>query len=175
MTTHEEYYLLQKLREGDMSAMEILYIRHAPQVKSFVFAIMKSVEETDDIVQDIFLKVWEERAVISQARSFRSYLYTMTRNIVYNRLKHRKVQTKYAGDFCNRQDLHDIEGRIITKDLLAHINEQMENLTEQQKVIYELKRNSDMTYKEIADKLGISPKTVQYHMNNILNKLKKLL
>lgn len=172
---NEEFHILQRLCEGDMSAMETLYIRHAPQVKSFVSAIIKDSEETDDIVQDIFLKIWEERSTVSHAKSFKSYLFTMTRNTVYNRLKHKKVVTKFAGAESRKTGQDEIEDRIITKDLLQHVNAEMDKLTEQQKIIYELKRNSDMTYKEIADKLGISPKTVQYHMNNILSKLKKIL
>lgn len=172
---NEEYFLLQKLREGDMSAMEVLYIRYAPQVKSFVSAIIKDDAETDDFVQDIFLKIWEERAVVCLAKSFKSYLYTMTRNMVYNKLKHEKAHSRFVGYATNKNPHHNIEDRIVTKDLLEHINSEMNNLTEQQRVIYELNRNKEMTYKEIAEKLGISPKTVQYHIGNVLAKLKKLL
>ena len=53
----EEFFLLQKLNENDMSAMEVLYIRYAPQVKSFVSAILKDSADADDIVQDIFLRI----------------------------------------------------------------------------------------------------------------------
>ena len=175
MDKNEEYYLLQKLREGDMAAMEVLYIRHVPQVKSFVYAILKNSEETDDIVQDIFLKIWEDRDVVSRAKSFKSYLYTMTRNSVYNHLKHRKVKDRYRNHAITRSPQHEIEDRIITKDLLNHVKEEVGHLTDQQRIILELKRNDELTYKEIADKLNISPKTVQYHMNNILKQLKKLL
>lgn len=171
----EEFFLLQKLSENDMSAMEVLYIRYAPQVKSFVSAILKDSADTDDIVQDIFLRIWEDRERVCQAKSFKSYLFAMTRNIVYNKLKHDKVHDRYVGFESKRNSQHEIEERIMTKDLLDHINEEIDSLTEQQRIIYELNRNEDMTYKEIADKLGISPKTVQYHIGNVLAKLKKLL
>ena len=74
-----------------------------------------------------------------------------------------------------RTSQDEIEERIMTKDLLDQIKEEMERLTEQQRIIYELNRDEDMTYKQIAEKLGISPKTVQYHISNVLAKLKKLL
>jgi RNA polymerase sigma-70 factor (ECF subfamily) len=99
----------------------------------------------------------------------------MTRNVVYNKLKHNKVHDRYVGIESKGDPQHEIEERIMTKDLLDHINEEIDTLTEQQRIIYELNRNEDMTYKEIADKLGISPKTVQYHISNVLAKLKKLL
>lgn len=174
MYREEEYFLLRKLSEGNMSAMEVLYIRHAPQVKSFVSAILKDEADTEDLVQDIFLKVWEEREKICHAKSFRSYLFTMTRNMIYNKLKHENVRKKYNVMFKGRSASHEIEGRIVTKDLLEHIQIELESLTEQQKVIYELSRQGDKTYKEIAEILDISPKTVQYHISNVLAKLKKI-
>ena len=171
----EEFFLLQKLNENDMSAMEVLYIRYAPQVKSFVSAILKDSADADDIVQDIFLRIWEDRPVVSQANSFNAYLFTMTRNVVYNKLKHDRVHDRYVGLESKRTSQDEIEERIMTKDLLDQIKEEMERLTEQQRIIYELNRDEDMTYKQIAEKLGISPKTVQYHISNVLAKLKKLL
>ena len=176
MTTDEEFFLLSKLKEGNMSAMEVLYIRHAPQVKSFVSAIMKNDADTEDLVHDIFIKVWEERSKICNVNSFKSYLYAMTRNMVYNRLKHERVHRNYVMNLINRNaESNEIEERIVTKNLLEHINSEMEGLTEQQRIIYELSRNGDKTYKEISEIMGISPKTVQYHIGNVLSKLKKLL
>jgi RNA polymerase sigma-70 factor (ECF subfamily) len=175
MMMKEEFFLLQKLNENDMSAMEVLYIRYAPQVKSFVSAILKDSADADDIVQDIFLRIWEDRHVVSQAKSFKAYLFTMTRNVVYNKLKHDRVHDRYVGLESKRTSQDEIEERIMTKDLLDQIKEEMERLTEQQRIIYELNRDEDMTYKQIAEKLGISPKTVQYHISNVLAKLKKLL
>ena len=102
----EEFFLLQKLSENDMSAMEVLYIRYAPQVKSFVSAILKDSADTDDIVQDIFLRIWEDRERVCQAKSFKSYLFAMTRNIVYNKLKHDKVHDRYVGFESKRNSQH---------------------------------------------------------------------
>lgn len=92
-----------------------------------------------------------------------------------NKLKHDRVHDRYVGLESKRTSQDEIEERIMTKDLLDQIKEEMERLTEQQRIIYELNRDEDMTYKQIAEKLGISPKTVQYHISNVLAKLKKLL
>lgn len=171
----EDYFLLRKLREGDMSAMEVLYIRYAPQVKSFVSALIKNSTDADDIVQEIFLKIWENREAVSRAESFKSYLYTMTRNSIYNRLKHNRIHEKYVHFAKSRSATYEPETRIQTKDLLNHINKELENLTEQQRRIYEMSRIGELTYEEISRELNISPKTVQYHISRILSKLKKLV
>ncbi len=171
----EESFILSKLREGDISAMEILYIRYAPQVRSFVFSILKNSEDTDDLVHDIFIKVWEKREIICQVKSFKAYLFTTTRNTVYNKLKHDRVHQKYVNYSSKNPANYDTEKRVVMQDLLDLINKEIDSLTEQQKIIYKLSRYDNLTYKEIAEKMGISPKTVQYHIGNILSRLKKIL
>lgn len=174
MAEEKDIFLIEKLAEDDMAAMEVLYIRYAPQVKSFVFALLKNEEDTEDLVHDIFLKIWTERYRLTHVASFRSYLYSMTRNMVYNRLKKSYVHARFLHNRTEDQS-PDIEKIIVTKDLLSHIHKEMEKLPEQQRTIYEMNRDKDLTYNEISDRLGISPRTVQYHIGKVLARLKKLL
>lgn len=155
--------------------MEVLYIRYAPQVKSFVSAILKNEADAEDLVQEIFLKIWENRETVCRAGSFRSYLYSMTRNTVYNKLKHDRAHERYMNFIRGKSPSYEPEERILTKDLLNHINTEMNKLSEQQRTIYEMSREGDLTYKEISRQLDISPKTVQYHISAVLAKLRKLI
>lgn len=175
MVEEKERFLMHKLGEGDMAAMEVIYIRYAPQVKSFVSAILKNESDTEDLVQDIFLKVWEDRGNIAKVRSFQSYLYAMTRNLVYNRLKRRGVEERYFRSVNDKVNLVHPENRIVTKDLLRHINKELDELPEHQRTIYEMNRWNELTYDEISDRMGISPKTVQYHIGKVLARLKLIL
>lgn len=175
MAEDKDIFLIQKLGEGDMTAMEFLYVKYAPQVKSFVYAILKDEADTEDLVHDIFLKLWEERSRISNVISFKSYLYTMTRNMVYNKLKKSGVHTRFVDATSTNQTNLDPEKKIITRDLLQHIHKEMDKLPKQQRNIYEMNREEELTYNEISDKLGISPKTVQYHIGKVLIKLKKTI
>ena len=171
----EEYFLLRKLNEGDISVMEVIYFRYAPQIKAFVSAILKDPADTEDLVQDIFLKIWDDRETICHVQSFRAYLFTMTRNIVFNHLKKKKVHDRFVDYTKNSSSSYNPEQRIITKDLLEHIDNEMKKLTDRQRTIYELNRNDDFTYSEIAEKLGLSPKTIQYHIGTVLSRFKKIL
>ena len=67
-------------------------------------AILKDEADTEDLVQDIFLKIWEERETVRKVHSIRAYLFTMTRNMVYNKLKHDKAHDRYVG-FNKRKNL----------------------------------------------------------------------
>lgn len=175
MVEDKDIFFIQKLEEGDMTAMEFLYVKYAPQVKSFVYAFLKNEADTEDLVHDIFLKIWEERSRISHVLSFKSYLYTMTRNMIYNKLKKSGVHTRFVDASSSNQANQDLEKKIITRDLLQHINKEMNKLPKKQRNIYEMNRAEDLTYNEISDKLGISPKTVQYHIGKVLIKLKKTI
>lgn len=175
MADDKDIFLIQKLGENDMTAMEFLYVKYAPQVKSFVYAFLKNEADTEDLVHDIFLKIWEERNRISRVVSFKSYLYSMTKNMVYNKLKKSGVHTRFVDATSANQANQDPEKKIITRDLLQHIHKEMGKLPKQQRDIYEMNREEDLTYNEISDKLGISPKTVQYHIGKVLIKLKKTI
>lgn len=170
----EDYFLLQKISEGQLSAMEVLYIRYAHQVKSFACAILKNEDDAEDIVQDVFLLIWDKRKQCLQADNFKSYLFTMTRNLIYNKLKRRKNHDKFVDMSEFKPQTNNPEERIETKDILEHIRTEVSQMTEQQKVIYFLSRHEELTYKEIAEVLQISPKTVQYHIGNILSRLKEI-
>lgn len=175
MADDKDIFLIQKLGENDMTAMEFLYVKYAPQVKSFVYAFLKNEADTEDLVHDIFLKIWEERNRISRVVSFKSYLYSMTKNMVYNKLKKSGVHSRFVDATRSNQANQDPEKKIITRDLLQHIHKEMGKLPKQQRDIYEMNREEDLTYNEISDKLGISPKTVQYHIGKVLIKLKKTI
>ena len=172
----EDSCLLKKLRDGDMAALEFLYVRYAPQVKSFVYAFMKDAYESDDIVHDVFLKVWEDRMAVSQAVSFKSYLFRMTRNMIFDRMKRKDVHSRFVNYvMTGSSDIDNQEKRILTKDLLELIGKEIDSLPEKQKEIYSMNRAKDLTYNEISEKLGVSPKTVQYHIGVVLSKLRKIL
>jgi RNA polymerase sigma-70 factor (ECF subfamily) len=99
----------------------------------------------------------------------------MTKNMVYNKLKKSGVHSRFVDATRSNQANQDPEKKIITRDLLQHIHKEMGNLPKQQRDIYEMNREEDLTYNEISDKLGISPKTVQYHIGKVLIKLKKTI
>ena len=98
----------------------------------------------------------------------------MTRNMVYNRLKKHAVHKRYISSAGNEQMSADPERRIVTKDLLHHIHTEIENLPKHQRNIYEMNREDSLTYNEISERLGISPKTIQYHIGKVLTRLKSI-
>lgn len=174
---NEEQLLLDRLGQGDIDALDTLYVRYAPKVYDFSLRFLKNETEAEDVTQDIFLQVWENRLLMGQVQSIRAYLFRMTRNAIFNRFKRSKMHLQYIRQSETRaaELSADPGGRITTEDLLEMIELAIENLPEQCRRVFKMSRYEHMSYHEIAEKLGISPHTVQFHISVALTRLRKIL
>ena len=138
-------------------------MRYAPHVEAFAFCMLKNRSEAEDLAHDIFLKIWETRESIGRIKSFRSYLFRMTKNAVFDIFEHKSVQTRYE------QRLLHVE------DLLMIIDMAVEQMPEQRQRVFRLSRYEGLSHQQIAQKLGVTPKTVEYHIRTALAELKKII
>lgn len=170
-----ETYLLERIRNGDSSALEALYLLYAPRVRSFALNILKCPSDAEDITHNIFLRIWEDRELVSQAKSFKSYLFRMTRNSTLNLLKYKKYRIRGQNADAVYEPVTEMDDKISTDELLELIDTAIENLPERCRTIFKMSRFEHLTYNDIALRLGISPKTVQYHISNALTELRKFI
>lgn len=114
MDKQPDELILQSLRQGSYDAFDALYMRYAPHVEAFAFCMLKNRSEAEDLAHDIFLKIWETRESIGRIKSFRSYLFRMTKNAVFDIFEHKSVQTRYEQRSARRgpsDGRHFDEGR----------------------------------------------------------------
>ena len=119
----EEQLLLDKLGRGDVDALDTLYVRYAPKVYDFSLRFLKNEAEAEDVTQDIFLQVWDNRSLMGQVVSIRAYLFRMTRNTIFNRFKRSKMHLQYIRQSETREAELSVDPgrRITTEDLLEMI------------------------------------------------------
>lgn len=167
---------LFNLSQGDVKALDILYVAYAPLVRNWCFAILKNNAEAEDLTQDIFLRIWNYREDLNKVRSFKSYLFRTTHNAVLNKIREKNVRLMFArsrsGDALIEEDASSLTD---TADLLNKIKIALEGMSDLRKRIFKMSRFEDKTYQEIAESLKISPKTVQYHISCALAELRKLM
>ena len=176
-TGMDDSLCLRELSEGSYEAFDTLYMRYSPIVEQFVLSLLKRKEEADDITQNIFLKIWENRSSMSGVHSFRAYLFKMVRNAVYDTFSRRKPtsglqDSMELGDILRSEDM---EGKISAKDLNMLMNMAVENMPEQRRRVFRMSRRDGLSHKEISMQLGISTKTVEYHMSKALAELRKII
>ena len=166
MDKQPDELILQSLRQGSYDAFDALYMRYAPHVEAFAFCMLKNRSEAEDLAHDIFLKIWETRESIGRIKSFRSYLFRMTKNAVFDIFEHKNVQTRYEQRLLHVEDLltDDISTKVATEDLLMIIDMAVEQMPEQRQRVFRLSRYEGLSHQQIAQKLGVTPKTVEYHI-----------
>ena len=127
------------------------------------------MEDAEDITHDVFLKIWNERQFVSEAVSFNSYLYRMTRNEIFNFLKHKEVESHILSSLgSSDSEIDDLNDGLNNKELLQQIDLKIKSMPIQRQRIFLMSRDENLSYQQIADKLHISPRTVQYHISQAL-------
>lgn len=168
--------LIRRMQEGDTGALGILYMRYAPSVRGFAYRFIRVREDIDDITHNIFCSLWENRMTLKSPESLKSYLFMMTRNAIFKAYKHDRIVGEYeaATVIEDLTDMRDAERIITAKDLLELIELRVAEMPEIQREAFRMSRYDHLTYAEIAEKLGISQKTVQYYISQALAELRKL-
>ena len=169
--------LVEQLRNGSHSAFGTLYARYKRQLTAYCYRFLKDEDEVEDVVQDIFLQLWETRDSLNTTLSFSSYLYTLAHNRMLNLIRQWNVHTHFAEKMAMnaKEATNETEETIMDNDYYALLNEMIDSLSPKQKEIFRLSRIEGLTYKEIAEKMHISVDTVQEHASLALRKIKKLL
>lgn len=177
--------LLGKLAKGDASALEKLYVKFAPKIRAFITNYLGE-STAEDLTHDLFLKLWKFRdrlrheggiETMSGVNNLDSYMFRMAKNSVMDYLKHQKIEQKYTEAFIashNEEQDSRQEDRMDNRTMLANVRKQIEQLTDQQRLVFNMNRNEGKSYAEISKELGISEKTVQYHISTVLHKLKRI-
>lgn len=162
------------IKKGDEEAFRLLFDRYNAVLYSHVLNKLKDEDESQDIVQDIFVGLWEKKDVI-EAGNIGGYLFTAARNKVLNIIKHRKVIDRYENDFKHFMGLYasnNVENALYKRELEAIINAEVAALPPRTREVFELSRRSFLTHREIADQLGISTQTVNDHIKASLKILR---
>jgi RNA polymerase sigma-70 factor (ECF subfamily) len=169
--------VLSKLADGDRDAIEELYNFYYPRLYNFSKTFLKLEEGIDDILQEVFIKIWQNRKKIKTPETFASFIFTITRNLLLNelrtRLKNEKIKAK-IGKLAIAIEYSFVE-QIELDELKTKVDQAIMELPERQKEIILLSRIEGLSHKEIAEKLLITSKTVEYHLAKAIVLLRKKL
>ena len=168
--------LLNLMQRGDTDALGVLYVRYSAQVRNFAMGFLQNEGDADDVTHDVFVNLWQQRDEISDIESLKAYLFTMTRNAIFSIFRHRRIAETYmaAAIYKSEEASSETEEKITTTDLLELVQLTIDSMPEQRRRIFTMNRFDHLTYDEIAGALGISRKTVEYHMSQALARLRKI-
>jgi len=164
-----------RIKNGDRKAFEELFHSYYVPLCRFAFKDLKDQDEAEEIVQDTYVNFWRRRTEINVEASLKSYLFTAVRNGCLNHLKHEGVVRAHAQHMIHQQDNSSEIDEVVTEELAARINSAVESMPDQRRRIFRMSRDEGMRYREIADHLQISVKTVENHMGKALQYLREQL
>ena len=165
------------LAQRDETAFEQVFKTHFKRLHAYAFTILRDEVEAEEMVQQVFFKLWERNENLSLSGPVSAYLYRAVHNESLNYLKHQKVRSNHQLHiaYSMKHEAEHPAKKIMAGELEKKIHSALNDLPEQCRTIFQMSRFDEMKYREIADKLGISVKTVENQMGKALKLLREKL
>lgn len=174
--------LIDEVREGKAEAYEYVFKTFYPRLRNYASHFVADVDDTEDILQDCFVRLWERRQTLTYV-SIQALLFTMVRNGCLNYLKHQAIVNGYQVDHLahvageerlyNYDMLNSTDTELLYDELQRQIDRVMERLSPRTRQIFIMSRTEGMKNREIAQQLGISVKIVERHIGKALALFRK--
>lgn len=166
----DDIELVERLQKGEVEAFDSIYNKYSGKLYAFGLKYLRSKAEAEELVQSVFLKVWENYKNLKKESSFKSYLFTIAYNEICNLFRKRNYRQKFINDtlYENTQTSYEIETSIDCQSVLDQVQQIIDKLPEKQKIIFLKSRHEGKSTKEIAEEIGLSPGTVDNYISDAL-------
>lgn len=169
-----EQDIVEAIRSGDERVYETVFRQYYPLLCRYAYSVLHDYDEAEEVVQAMFLNVWERRNGLNISTSLKSYLYQAVHNRCLNQIKHRQVRAVYQQQVELEPmptALSPVQA-VVADELSGRLHHAIAKLPEQCRRVFELSRFEELKYQEIADQLGISIKTVENQIGKALRILR---
>ncbi|MBA0882924.1 RNA polymerase sigma factor [Flavobacterium undicola] len=169
--------LVTELMVGNEKAFSELFNTYCNDVYAYSLSMLKNQVLAEEIVQDVFLNIWLHRDRLNPDLSFKSYVFTITRNLTFNLISKVANSHKLKEEvfYVSQKSYSPIEDIIAEADYDVIKNKAIEQLSPKRRIIFEMSRNEEMSYEEISKKLNISVSTVKGQMSKALAEIRNFL
>ena len=170
----EERQLLDQVSEGNEEAFASLFHAYRDKLFAFILKLSDSRQMSEDVVQEVFMKIWLKREVLSEIEYFNAYLFRVAHNHAINLLKRRsrEILIRAKKRKNSHSPLSQPDSQLIFNNIHAKLQKVVEALPPRQKEIYRLKREQGLKHEEIAQQLKLSPSTVKNHLRQALQTIR---
>ncbi len=162
--------LVERLQKGDVEAFDMIYEKYSGKLYAFSLKYLRSQAESEELVQSVFLKLWENYKNLNKELSFKSYLFTIAYNDICKLFRKRTYLREFISEsqYGNSQYSSETEDGIDYQSVLERVQQIVNNLPEKQKNIFLKSRLEDKSTKEIAKEVGLSPGTIDNYISESL-------
>lgn len=170
----DEKTLVISLRQGSNEAFTTLYKCYWRQVYNFSRLYLTNKDVAEEVVQEVFVKVWESRDFIREEENFKGLLFIITRNLIFNQFRKSLNEDFYKMTvLAAMEESYNMEEEIDAHNLSEYVDQLIEELPPRRREIFNMSRKQHKSYREIAQELNISEKTVENQIGEALKYLKQ--
>jgi RNA polymerase sigma-70 factor (ECF subfamily) len=174
----DEKALLQKIAGGDQTAFNSLFELYRNRLFSYLYKVTKSRESAEEMVLDVFVKIWTGREVVKEIENFEAFIFRVAHNKAIDFLRSLQTKPEIQREVWEKLELISNEAaddKIIQKDTALNIETAVENLSPQRKKVYQLSRAEGLSYDQIAIRLHLSSNTVRNHISASLEFIRRFI
>lgn len=174
---HNEKELIRLIAGDDEIAFRELFERYSDNIYGVALAYTKLADAAEEIVQDVFVKIWMNRHKLLQVERFDDYLFIVARNYILNYLRNNKKNKLFTAQLSQHFGEHSItpEDEFLVKESQKLIEQAIAALPPQQQLVYQLRRKQELSLDEIAGQMNISRNTARNHLTQALKHIKEYL
>jgi RNA polymerase sigma-70 factor (family 1) len=165
-----DFDLIKRLQKGDVEAFDLIYGRYSGKLYLFCMKYIRSHEESEELIQSVFLKIWENHKNLIKESSFSSYLFTITYNDICKLFRNRDYQKRFIDEvlYTRSPGSSAVEEGIDYQSVLDQVQKIVDKLPEKQRMVFDKSRKEGKSTKEIAKELNLTPGTVDNYISDSL-------
>lgn len=169
--------LARRIKYGEKDAYQELFERYAPKIFNFSLAYLKNKADAEELVQDVFLKIWEKREILDAAQNVKAYLFKIAINTIYDFIRRKNIENAF-NDFAkvnSNSTSNNTWDTIVYEEMQSTLDELISKMPEQRRRVFYLSRNKGLSNDEIAQKMELSKRTVENQLYRATGFLKEQL
>jgi RNA polymerase sigma-70 factor (ECF subfamily) len=172
-----DHFNLHSIQSGDERAFEKLFKSQYPALCGYAQKYLRDVDQAEEVVQEMFFNFWQKKEKLEINTSIEAYLFRSVRNSCLNYLKHLKIREEHRLHTVqeNNKKEQEVHDQVVALELEIKIEAIIEKLPPERKKIFKMSRHDGLKYKEIAEKLNLSVKTIEVQMSKALKYLREHL
>ena len=167
--------LLKHLKQGDTDSFNLLFNKYYKELCNFSYLIISNKQLAEEVVADVFVKIWQKREDINITTSIKSYLYKSTKNTTISYIRKKRIDEISLDEMFNVQEVitSNPEDLIIQDETLVQIKDVLSILPTKSKLVFQMHRFNQLKYKDIAEIMNVSVKSVEKHMSKSMKILRE--
>ncbi|MGV8134272.1 MAG: RNA polymerase sigma-70 factor [Mangrovibacterium sp.] len=170
----DDQELTRLLGRGSKDAFHLLYMRYGLKIRRFAKTYLKQEQDTEELVQDVFLKLWNKKEVLDSSGNLKAFIYKTAVNSIYDFIRRKNIEQAFRDYTKEGSAVSDQTwDEVVFNDMLFHVSRLIEKMPEQRRKIFMMSKEEGLTNDEIADVLRLSKRTVENQLYRATSFLKK--